>query len=138
MYYLNGCLACMYVCGPYVCRDLRGKKRILDPLGLKLQMPCGCWASNLGPLEDWPVLSIPELSHELPPQTLLFFKRFIYEFYVCEYFICMCICTPENSSRQARVAKWAPGIELRTVGRRVCTFNHFSSPQTPLLMAMAS
>lgn len=32
------CFVCMHVCGPHVCSAHGGQKRVLDPLGLKLQM----------------------------------------------------------------------------------------------------
>lgn len=45
---------------------LGGQRRVLDPLGLELQMefeqPCGCWELIPGPLEEQPVILTTELS----------------------------------------------------------------------------
>lgn len=41
--------------------DQSGQKRSLDPLELEspssCEPPCGCWQSNLGPLQEQPVLN---------------------------------------------------------------------------------
>lgn len=44
--------------------------RVSDPLELQTVMscPCGCWDSNLGPLEEWPMLLTTEPS--LQPQDV--------------------------------------------------------------------
>ena len=42
-----------------------GQKRVLGLLGLEFdwcELPCGCWELNPGPLEEEPVLLIPEPS----------------------------------------------------------------------------
>jgi hypothetical protein len=39
------------------------------------ELPCGCWESNLRPLEEQPVLSIPELTLWPSQHTLAPFPR---------------------------------------------------------------
>jgi hypothetical protein len=39
-----------------------GQKRALDPITDGCEPPCGCWESNLGPLEEHPVLLVSEPS----------------------------------------------------------------------------
>ena len=64
LFYVNGCLACLYVCGPQVCCDHRDQKRVSDhqePVRGSCKLPCGCWERNQ-PLEEQPVFLTVDLS----------------------------------------------------------------------------
>lgn len=56
VFYLHVCL-----CTTYMPCILRGQKRTLNPLKPELQT-CGCWDSNVGPLEEQALLSIIQMS----------------------------------------------------------------------------
>jgi hypothetical protein len=51
---MYGCFASMHVCVSHACNANGGQKKVLDLLGLELQVvviPCGCWEWNLGLLQ---------------------------------------------------------------------------------------
>lgn len=61
--FMHMCFACIHVCVRLCAWCLwRPEERALDPIGLELQAvvnitcTCGCWQSNLDPLEEQPVL----------------------------------------------------------------------------------
>lgn len=60
LFYVFKCFACMYISTPYVCSAPRDQKKVSDPLELELGMAVSChvgtWETNLGPLQDQPVL----------------------------------------------------------------------------------
>ena len=65
--FMHMCFACIHVCVRLCAWCLwRPEERALDPIGLELQAvvnitcTCGCWQSNLDPLEEQPVLLTAE------------------------------------------------------------------------------
>ena len=57
---------CFYLCVTRVPGAHLGQKRLADPAGTGVvddrELPCGCWESNLEPLEEQPVLLTTEPS----------------------------------------------------------------------------
>lgn len=76
LYYMNGCFVCMYISIPYVVSsDARRKCYILWNYSYKQLWVWVKWKSNLGPLEEKPVLltieqSLQSLFHFLVTQQL--------------------------------------------------------------------
>lgn len=57
LFYVYASFACVHVCVPHACIVYRSQKRPSDLLELGLcGLSCGCWESNLGTLEEQPLL----------------------------------------------------------------------------------
>jgi hypothetical protein len=91
----------MYVCAPYTYRAHRGYKRKSDPF--EPQQPCWCWNSNLGPLEEKPVLLTTKPSLQAPIFVCLF----------CFYFFSLSKnIIPSQETVQPTVGNLFNGINL--------------------------
>ena len=63
--YVCGYFDCMYVYTSYVCLLTMKVKRRSQIVTGSCESPCGCWESNLDPLEEHPVLLTTESSLQL-------------------------------------------------------------------------
>ena len=63
IFYEPGCSAFLYICVPTCMSDAHGgQKGVLYLWSHSCEMPCGCWESNPGPLDEQAVLFIYESS----------------------------------------------------------------------------
>ena len=64
LFHTCGYFACVYICTPFVCIACSGQQEAaldLEELDTdSCELPCGCWESNQGPLEEQPSLVTTE------------------------------------------------------------------------------
>lgn len=120
------CFACIHAwvcttCVPGVRRDQENSHQLPWELN-GYRLPCGCWESSVGLLEDYSALLTAE------PVLQPIFKKLLN---VSGWFVCMFVCIPVEGIgphfRQSWATMWVLEIELRSSARAMSAFDYWAS-----------